>query len=212
MSDDLNKNGQWDSSDYDFGAWVDSDISQACLNMGASRPKQFKDGTSEDVISYIRDSSYFAIMSHGSSDSIRCVKLSGESPYYTYNTDYLLNTQIQNLYDGYFSTTRCAVLCCCLCGYGREKNSSNLVNLIHQKGAWTVIGFSESIAHISGKYNMDMGSPKWCRTLAISLSNGKTVKQAVREAETAAQRSSDGYKFGLDRVYIAGDENQILTQ
>ena len=97
-------------------------------------------------------------------------------------------------------------------GYGREKNSSNLVNLIHQKGAWTVIGFSESIAHISGKYNMDMGSPKWCRTLAISLSNGKTVKQAVREAETAAQRSSDGYKFGLDRVYIAGDENQILTQ
>lgn len=200
--------GRWDTWDDDFSQWVNSDVWNACYKMGASRPKLFNEGTAEDVISYIKESSYFAISTHGNVQSIDCNKLSGTKPNYVYNFSHLTSFDIEQLYKGYFSTTRCVLLSCCLCGEGRENNKENMVNMIREKGAWTVVGFSKPINFVHGNPNVE--ADLWNRVFTISLGNGETVNNAAKKALDASM-GPNRETWGLDSVYIAGDKNQVVV-
>ena len=109
---------------------------------------------------------------------------------------------------GYFSTTRCVLLSCCCSAVGGLNNHENMTMAIKDKGAWVVIGFSDTIKYVRGRY--DIGTPLWNRTFSIALGDGKTVNEAIQIANKEVKKYNKDKMWGLDSICVAGDGNQVI--
>ncbi len=208
MFDDPNGNGVWDSGDNKKSIWINQSVLDACRNIGYDKLNNFMGMNNTSVINNMKNSSFFAINTHGSPTGIMCNYLTGTAPNYTYNFSDVTSEQINALPNGYFNTTRCVLITACSTGQGGAGNPNNLINAIRSKGAWTVIGFQGTTWFTGGRG--DMGDAQWSRVFTQSLGNYRSVNQAINDAN-AAIMISDGWMCGMDSIYVAGDRNQVVA-
>ena len=191
------------SSGRTFSTWINSAVTTSATNLGGT-VNVFGGCNNISVRERISQSAYYAIATHGWETGITCYT---DSTGYTEFTTAMVNA----LPNGYYNNTRCILLSACSTGKGGAGNSNNLVNTLHAKGAWTVVGFQDEIFHnISGNTILgEWGCQLFARVFTQSLGNGNTVQQAINNANNAVM-AKDGWMCGLDTIYVAGDLNQVV--
>lgn len=208
--------GMRDENGFNFATWINSNVLTACNNIGYSSIGNYMGANNYAVTNMIKESSYFAITTHGNTYGIMCNYLSGSAPNYTNNFSDLTSWDIEALDDGYFNTTRCVLLNCCLTGNGGANDPDNFVNALHSKGVWSVVGFQEeTIFYYTGTNTVigDKGNQLWAREFTAALGRGETINQAIGDAINAVQEADgnlNGDQGGLDSVYVAGNINQVV--
>ncbi len=116
----------------------------------------------------------------------------------------------------HFDTTRCVVLMACYAGLGGESNPNNMVNTLHNKGVWTVVGFRDKIYYYSIDYdpdvhtddvvNIECGAQLWITVFTQLLGEGYTVNNAISGAYDTtilANLKANNYtKYEFDNNFI----------
>ncbi|MBQ8740823.1 MAG: hypothetical protein IJY79_04670, partial [Clostridia bacterium] len=222
--------GMVDYQGYDRSTWMWNDeVINYCENIGCSSLMRNNIADDEYYTRMIRDSSYCAIATHGPSPDEETGEIYYDAIQWSMRGVYNGHTECENKYcptcfgwyttddlkelsDGYFSTTRCVALGACYAGYNRENNPDNFVNVLQSKGVWTVVGFelaTQTAADEDTKIvDPDKGAQKWLKEFTEFLGEGKTVQNATILATAAT--TENGFAYGTDKYYIAGDNNQIV--
>lgn len=187
---------------YNRGSWINSDIVESCGKIGCPSMHKVKATSADQIKNMIKQSSLFAISTHGNEQAV-----------YAYNNgskEAFSSSLVSALPSNYFSKTRCVLLDACSTGKGGSGNPNNLVNTLHSKGVWTVVGFQEKtvFAVKNGKVLTDRGAPLWATVFMQDLGDYSNVITAAHYATQIAEKK-DGAQ-GLDSVYIAGDAYQIV--
>lgn len=181
--------GMSDRPTNDESIWVNNNVKSACSLIGCRDIIHFNKGSNEEVLDMIKDSSIFAILTHGNINMITCNENGpGMTPKETYITSDVLGEgfiALTELPDNCFSTTRLAVLGACMTAGDYDPN---FATALHQKGVQTVIGFSESV--------LGTDLQEYLNALIVSLGNGNSLGVALANAEETAIDTGD-YWYGI---------------
>ncbi len=193
----------------DFSTWMDDELLQNCRNIGTSRVIRTNNFDYTDVINGIRNSSFCLINAHGQRDYIQLVK-NGE---YCYLNMY----DLQDYSSDYFSDTKCVTLLACLTGQYGENNEDNLACEFMRRGVKCVVAFKTEIQYhpitVNGQTVVDdnYSLGLWGKTYTQKLSEGKTVRQAVQNANQAVFLASDETSYeGYDSVCVLGNGGLVI--
>ena len=197
--------GMTDDKGYGFHTWINYDTVQSANNIGCTAVNTYSGANNSGIASLIHNSSYFAISTHGSQYGIMC----------NYNNNFsdLDISYLDNYPSGYFNRTRCVLLNACNTGYGGTPTSDNFVNALYNKGVHTVVGFQSGISYFSidGTTTVvgDEGSELFARKFTYNLGQGCNVMGAYGFSLWNVYNKNNSF-CGLDSVYIAGDQYQIV--
>lgn len=189
---------------HDFSAWSRTDdVATYCENIGCSYLYITNRADYNIYTNSIKRSSYCVIFTHGYPDGEGiegCMK-DVDNNHLNCEADSCIvcfpkyeNVDISSLPDNYFDTTRCVVLMACYSGLGGSTKSDNMVNALHAKGVWTVVGFEGQYyyrydnnhpnpeIHTDDVVNTNLGAQRWMTEFTKFLGQGFTVDEAKNEA------------------------------
>lgn len=183
-----------------------------CDNIGCSSLRILNQACKSQLFSYIKDSSYLVIFTHGNKFGIGYNSV--ENPA---DSDGLYS--IDDLYDipdNYFKRTRCVLLVACSTAKGGA-GEENFANVLHAKGVKTVVGFKTNIRYaysVNDKGRVRIldtwGAGLWCKLFTQYLGEGYSVAGAISRISTESTAENGLVGNGFENWHIAGDMNQII--
>ncbi len=229
---------------HDLSEWSwTTEVETYCDNIGCSYLYRTHKTDAAGFKAAIKNSSYCVINTHGSNDG-KGIQWSMKNIYnehfdcqnsncYVCYGWYTVEHDIDELPSDYFDTTRCVVLMSCYSGLNGSLKPDNIVNTLHSKGVWTVVGFKGEITyyydnthpdpnvHTDDIVNISTGAQLWITQFTKLLGEGKTVEQAICAATKTTHDEREAYEkihgvddvdnyCGLNFYYVAGDGNQIV--
>lgn len=108
---------------------------------------------------------------------------------------------IQTLSNGALSGVKLVLFGACDTGKGRA-SANNMVNIIHNKGAKTVIGFSNSVGCYETNY--------WSNEFFIGLRKTGNIREALAYAKTRTKKKFKKNRT-TDNPYVAGNKGTLSS-
>ncbi len=173
-------------------------VRTAISNIGVTATNGIFTGvTASTALNRMKNSMIWVIHTHGAKDYLTLNHSTEGISYLEYN-------QIAALSDGALSGERCVIYGSCSAGEGGE-GAENMVNITHQKGAMTVIGWTTEVS----TSQVDT----WLEQFLVSCGEGKTIAQAKNDAIAAVFVDHNGDYGGLEdgHTYIKGSLTQKLV-
>lgn len=172
-----------------------SSVQDAISSIGVTQIKGLYVGTTASTaLIRMKESMIWVVHTHGSMQSVTFNhSTEGETNLYYYD--------IYSLNENALESERCVIYGTCNAGQGREE-TNNMVNVTHEKGAMTVIGWEE-VTYVA---QMNV----WLEAFLIASGNGETILEAKETAQQAVNEEFNGVYGGLDKVYIKGSQTQKL--
>ena len=239
--------GMVDGKGIDHSTWMWNDsVVTHCENIGCSQLNRYNcaDATNRNYSysRFIRESSFCAIATHGCRTgiqwSMRNIYNGHDNCDDTCSTCFgMYDTSILNaLSDNYFADTRCVVSIACETAQGGKSDTAKFVNVLHNKGVETVVGFEKKTWFFYNTATLQTittkGSFKWMIEFIRLLGEGNNVDDSVDKAYEITfnvNLAASGYTIeqynegdipeddlnekilcGLDSYCVVGDGSQVI--
>ena len=173
-----------------------NDVRTAISNIGVTATNGIFTGTTSATALYrMKNSMIWSVHTHGSKTTVKLNNSAGEVSRIWYD-------DISALSDNALKSERCVIYGTCNAGEGRE-GAENMVNITHQKGAMTVIGWE-------GETKVSQMNT-WLAAFLVSCGEGKIIDTAIGYAIDEVYDKHDDVLGGLEKIYCAGSTTQKLV-
>ena len=155
----------------------------------------------DDILNNLPDTCLWVICTHGSQNEL----LTYLPPDATFRINLTYDAIDTGVQDGELSDMRLALLLSCSTGEGADAEP-NLVNLLHEKGALTAIGWQDEV--------YTNGIDIWAEAFFTSSSSAHTIEEAIADANTAlidADIDEEIIDLIVEQIYISGSRTQRLA-